>query len=140
MQTWQIGEAKITKVLEMEQEWPGFAVIPEATPENILEHEWLLGPYADPESGRIRLSFHGQGLSAVDGIPIAVRGERHMLSRASQHFDDEWVSETLLVRSIDHEGLLIKVTAFDTGDLESAVAELDRVWIEGLHQLERDGR
>lgn len=57
-QTWQVGEAKITKVLEMEQTWPGFAVIPNATPDAILEHDWLLGPYADPESGRIRLSFH----------------------------------------------------------------------------------
>ena len=58
MQTWRIGEAKITKVLEMEQEWPGFAVVPNATPEAILEHDWLLGPYANPDDGRIRLSFH----------------------------------------------------------------------------------
>jgi len=58
MQTWQIGEATITKVLEMEQEWPGFAVVPNATPDAILEHDWLLGPYANAENGRIRLSFH----------------------------------------------------------------------------------
>ena len=32
MQTWNIGEAKITKVVEMEQMWPGFAVIPDAKP------------------------------------------------------------------------------------------------------------
>ena len=58
MQTWQIGEAKITKVLELENLWPGFAVIPQATPDAILEHDWLLGPYADAETGRVRLSFH----------------------------------------------------------------------------------
>jgi hypothetical protein len=58
IQTWQIGEAKITKVTEMEQIWPGFAVIPMATPEAILEHDWTLGPFADPATGRIRLSFH----------------------------------------------------------------------------------
>ena len=58
MQTWQIGEATITKVLEMENLWPGFAIIPEATPEAVLDHDWLLGPYADAESGRVRLSFH----------------------------------------------------------------------------------
>ena len=32
LQTWQIGEVTITKVTEMEQRWPGFAVIPQATP------------------------------------------------------------------------------------------------------------
>lgn len=58
LQTWQIGEAKITKVTEMEQRWPGFAVIPQATPAAMKEHDWVLGPFADPESGKIRLSFH----------------------------------------------------------------------------------
>ena len=58
MQTWNIGEAKITKVVEMEQMWPGFAVIPDAKPAAMLEHDWILGPFADPENGRIRLSFH----------------------------------------------------------------------------------
>lgn len=58
LQTWQIGEARITKVIEMEQQWPGSALIPNVTPEAILSHDWLLGPFADPTSGRVRLSFH----------------------------------------------------------------------------------
>lgn len=58
MQTWQIGEAKITKVLEMEQQWPGTALLENATPDVVLGTDWVLGPYADPESGRFRLSFH----------------------------------------------------------------------------------
>ncbi len=58
LQTWQIGEAKITKVTEMEQRWPGFAVIPQATQAAMKEHDWVLGPFADRESGKIRLSFH----------------------------------------------------------------------------------
>ncbi|MGH1493476.1 MAG: MBL fold metallo-hydrolase [Acidimicrobiales bacterium] len=66
MQTWQIGEATVTKVLEMESVWPGFAIIPQATPDAVLEHDWLLGPYADPESGRIRLSFHAFGIQVGD--------------------------------------------------------------------------
>ena len=65
MQTWTIGEATITKVLEMESVWPGFAVIPQATPEAVLDHDWLLGPFADPESGRVRLSFHAFGIDVV---------------------------------------------------------------------------
>jgi glyoxylase-like metal-dependent hydrolase (beta-lactamase superfamily II) len=66
MQTWTIGEATITKVLEMESVWPGFAVIPQATPEAVLDHDWLLGPFADPDSGRVRLSFHAFGIEVGD--------------------------------------------------------------------------
>lgn len=66
LQTWQIGEATITKVIEMEQRWPGNAVIPRATKEAILDHDWLLGPFADPETGRIRLSFHAYGIAIGD--------------------------------------------------------------------------
>jgi glyoxylase-like metal-dependent hydrolase (beta-lactamase superfamily II) len=58
MQTWQIGEAKITKVLEMEQQWPGTALLENATSDVVLGTDWVLGPYADPKSGRFRLSFH----------------------------------------------------------------------------------
>ena len=58
MQTWNIGEAKITKVIEMEQTWPGVAVIPNANPKAVLEHDWVLGPFANRDDGRIRLSFH----------------------------------------------------------------------------------
>ena len=65
-QTWQVGEVKITKVLEMEQKWPGFAVIPNATQEAILQHDWLLGPFADAKNGRIRLSFHAYCLEVGD--------------------------------------------------------------------------
>lgn len=66
LQTWQIGEVKITKVTEMEQRWPGFAVVPNATPKALLEHDWVLGPFADPENGRIRLSFHAFCLEVGD--------------------------------------------------------------------------
>jgi glyoxylase-like metal-dependent hydrolase (beta-lactamase superfamily II) len=58
MQTWQIGEVKITKVLEMEQQWPGTALLGNATPEAVLSTDWVLGPFAEAESGRFRLSFH----------------------------------------------------------------------------------
>lgn len=57
-QTWQVGEATITKVTEMEQAWPGTAIIEQATAEAVLDHDWVLGPFADPETGRFRLSFH----------------------------------------------------------------------------------
>ena len=66
LQTWQIGEVTITKVTEMEQRWPGFAVIPQATPAAMKEHDWVLGPFADPETGRIRLSFHAFCIEAGD--------------------------------------------------------------------------
>jgi glyoxylase-like metal-dependent hydrolase (beta-lactamase superfamily II) len=66
MQTWQIGEVKISKVLEMEQRWPGVALLENATAEAVLATDWVLGPYADPESGRFRLSFHAFCLEIGD--------------------------------------------------------------------------
>lgn len=66
MSTWQVGEVKITKITEMEQLWPGFAIIPEATPEAVLAHDWTLGPFADAETGRIALSFHAFCLELGD--------------------------------------------------------------------------
>jgi glyoxylase-like metal-dependent hydrolase (beta-lactamase superfamily II) len=65
-QTWQVGDVAITKVIEMEQRWPGQAVIPRATSSAILEHDWLVGPFADPDTGRIRLSFHAYCLQVGD--------------------------------------------------------------------------
>jgi glyoxylase-like metal-dependent hydrolase (beta-lactamase superfamily II) len=66
LQTWQIGDVTITKVTEMEQRWPGTALIPRATKEAILDHDWLLGPFADAGSGRIRLSFHAYCIEVGD--------------------------------------------------------------------------
>ena len=65
-QTWQIGDVKVTKVLEMEQKWPGVAIIPNATRDAIKAHDWLLGPFADADSGRMRLSFHAFCLEVDD--------------------------------------------------------------------------
>lgn len=65
-QTWQIGDVKVTKVLEMEQKWPGVAIIPNATRDAIKAHDWLLGPFADADSGRMRLSFHAFCLEVGD--------------------------------------------------------------------------
>lgn len=63
--TWQIGDVKITKVLEMEQAWPGNALVPNATAEQVLAHDWLVGPFA-LDNGRIRLSFHAFCLEVGD--------------------------------------------------------------------------
>ncbi|MPY92928.1 MAG: MBL fold metallo-hydrolase [Acidimicrobiia bacterium] len=50
----------------MEQRWPGNAIIPRATTEAVLGHDWLLGPFADAETGRVRLSFHAFCIEAGD--------------------------------------------------------------------------
>jgi glyoxylase-like metal-dependent hydrolase (beta-lactamase superfamily II) len=63
--SWQIGDVKITKVLEMEQHWPGLALLPNATKEAVLAHDWVVGPFAT-DTGRFKLSFHAYCLEVGD--------------------------------------------------------------------------
>jgi glyoxylase-like metal-dependent hydrolase (beta-lactamase superfamily II) len=57
MESWQIGDVRITRVLEQQPVWNGTMVLGDATPENVIrEGEWLK-PFTD-DSGRFRLSIH----------------------------------------------------------------------------------
>ena len=53
---WQIGDVKITRVLEGEGAGPMF-LLPDATRENILQMPWLQPHFAD-ENGDCILSIH----------------------------------------------------------------------------------
>ncbi len=58
MNQWQIGDVKITRVVEMETPWPGTFLFPNVTPDEIKrEAEWLL-PWATTASGQIMVSFY----------------------------------------------------------------------------------
>ena len=65
-QSWQIGEARVTKIVEMEELWDPGRIVPDATPEWVLEHEWALGPFADPDTGRFRISIHSFAVEIGD--------------------------------------------------------------------------
>jgi glyoxylase-like metal-dependent hydrolase (beta-lactamase superfamily II) len=57
MDSWQIGDVRVTRLQEQEPVWNGTMVLGDATPENVMrEGEWLK-PFTD-QSGRFRLSIH----------------------------------------------------------------------------------
>jgi glyoxylase-like metal-dependent hydrolase (beta-lactamase superfamily II) len=58
MDTWKIGNVRVTRVVELEDKWPGTQLLPDATPENLAkEADWLSPAFVD-ELGNIKLSVH----------------------------------------------------------------------------------
>ena len=58
MQTWKVGDVKITKLQEQEPIWNGTMLVGEMTPDNLKrEGEWLK-PFVDDAGTKIRLSIH----------------------------------------------------------------------------------
>jgi glyoxylase-like metal-dependent hydrolase (beta-lactamase superfamily II) len=51
---WQIGEATVTAVKEIEVPLPAAALIPDAVPENLAPHPWLWPHYVD-DTGKLRV-------------------------------------------------------------------------------------
>ncbi len=57
MNSWQIGDVRVTRLQEQEPVWPGTMITGQATAENVLrEGEWLK-PFTD-DRGHFRLSIH----------------------------------------------------------------------------------
>jgi glyoxylase-like metal-dependent hydrolase (beta-lactamase superfamily II) len=65
MNRWQIGDLRITRVVEMETVSKGTFVLPDATLENIQRETWLQPHFAEA-SGRVRMSIHALILEAGD--------------------------------------------------------------------------
>jgi glyoxylase-like metal-dependent hydrolase (beta-lactamase superfamily II) len=57
MQTWRVGDVKITKLVELEATGGSKFLLPQATPEEILPIAWLRPHFAD-ENGLLRMSIH----------------------------------------------------------------------------------
>jgi len=57
MNQWQIGNIKITRVIEMEVAGGTKFILPQATPERILDMPWLIPHFADSE-GKLVMSIH----------------------------------------------------------------------------------
>lgn len=58
MNTWKIGDVKITRIVESEAPWPGTFILPNATEENVRkEKDWLYPTFTD-EVGKTRMSIH----------------------------------------------------------------------------------
>ena len=58
MVSWKVGNVRITRVVELEAQWPGTELLPSATPEALAkENDWLFPHFTD-DSGQIKLSVH----------------------------------------------------------------------------------
>ena len=57
MHTWQIGDVKITKIVELESVGGSRFILPDATPEAVLKHDWLSPHYINDE-GKLIMSVH----------------------------------------------------------------------------------
>jgi glyoxylase-like metal-dependent hydrolase (beta-lactamase superfamily II) len=54
---WQVGQVRVTKVVELEMAGGSRFLLPQATPEEVRKIEWLAPHFAD-ERGRLKLSIH----------------------------------------------------------------------------------
>ena len=58
MNSWNIGNVRVTRVVELEDQWPGTELLPSATPETLAkESGWLFPTFVD-NTGKIKLSIH----------------------------------------------------------------------------------
>jgi glyoxylase-like metal-dependent hydrolase (beta-lactamase superfamily II) len=57
MLSWQVGDVRITRILELEATGGTRFILPQATPEVIRTIPWLAPHFAD-ETGRLRMSIH----------------------------------------------------------------------------------
>jgi glyoxylase-like metal-dependent hydrolase (beta-lactamase superfamily II) len=58
MASWQIGDVKVTRVLELEMPLPAEGLIANIVPERLAEHASWLKPHFMDDDGQIRLSIH----------------------------------------------------------------------------------
>ncbi len=58
MNSWQIGDVKITRIIESEAPWPGTFILPNATPENMLKYADWLQPHFMDAKGKLVMSIH----------------------------------------------------------------------------------
>ena len=56
----------MTRIVETEDLWEPTRLVPLATPEAVLAHDWVVGPFADADTGLIRLSIGTFGIQVGD--------------------------------------------------------------------------
>ncbi|WP_179957548.1 MBL fold metallo-hydrolase [Exilibacterium tricleocarpae] len=69
MDIWQVGEVKITRVVEQVEITDGRFVIQQAAPENVKPHTWLQPHYAD-DQGRLVFSIHAFVVESEDCLIV----------------------------------------------------------------------
>ena len=57
MNSWKIGDVKLTRIVESEGAWPGTWILPNATAENVKKEADWLAPFSSPD-GKLGMSIH----------------------------------------------------------------------------------
>lgn len=65
MQSWRIGDVKVTKIVEMEVPGGTRFILPDATKEACLPFEWMMPHFMTPE-GRLVMSIHALVIETPD--------------------------------------------------------------------------
>ena len=65
MQRWQIGDVRITKVLELEATGGSRFILPQATREAVQPIDWMFPHFMD-EEGRLKMSVHALVVETPD--------------------------------------------------------------------------
>ena len=65
MNNWQVGNVKITRVIEMQVSGGSKFILPDATRDAVQEIDWLTPHFAEPD-GRLIMSIHALIIEAGD--------------------------------------------------------------------------
>src|SRR5262249_22262847 len=75
------------------------------------------------------------GVKNITSVPIAIRGERLVLSRVRfsgrDQRPDAFQTELLRIAETDDEGRFVAVVTFDLDDIDAAIAEVDARYLAG---------
>ena len=69
MNRWQIGDVRITRIVEMEVAGGTRFILPQATPEAVSSMQWLVPHFATPE-GKLIMSVHALVIETPDRLML----------------------------------------------------------------------
>ena len=69
MNRWQIGDVRVTRIVEMEVVGGTRFILPQATPEAVLPMQWLVPHFATPE-GKLIMSVHALVIETSDRLML----------------------------------------------------------------------
>ena len=70
MEPWQIGDVKVTRVIEIQVTGGTKFILPDATRENVVDIDWLAPHFMDPD-GRYLTRCHDMGLDDAPRYGVA---------------------------------------------------------------------
>ena len=126
--SWQIGDVTITRLPECSIAIAGSDFLPDATPEGLARHPWLVPNFAT-EDGRVYLSFHALAVEAP-GMKLIVdtcfgEGKAGVFRPGK---DDRTFTFAPITAGRESEGRRVVDSGLKVGDRVVVLGELDRRW------------